>query len=389
MKAKLTFIVLLFFATSNVDSRVLDINRLWNVENLAYAKAHITEYSTVIANCIETGERYASMEPLSVVNKRKSFAPDSHYYCSMSPYYWPVTSSSGKVVYKYRDGQGNPEARDYNQWTLTDLSNRLQGMALAFFFTGNDRLFDCFVKQLDVWFINPDTKMYPNFDYAQVIPGQNGDKGTSTGIIEARPLTSIIESICLLDSCRSIGSRRRNNIKRWFVLFLDWMQSSDLCQRNYKANNNIGTSFNVTLLRIALFVNSQKIVDNLIGSFPNRVNKQINANGMQPLELSRSSAFTYSTYNLWFIVEFCTIASSAGHVSVYEKCERRLKAATNYLAQFNGKEENFPYKQNNGFVASEKALNIIMSCIDVLDGKNTLSESINNIYDLIQFNVYI
>ena len=365
-----------------------DINRLWNIDNLEYVKANSSNYAKYIDDCVKRGYQYAAMEPLSVVNKRRTFAPDAHYYCSMSPYYWPV-SKNNSIEYVCRDGQSNPEAADFNQWSLSDLATRLQSMALAYFFTGDRIIYSAFVKQLDIWFLDSKTRMYPNFDYSQVIPGKNGDKGTSTGFIEARPLTPIIESICLMNSCRSLGYFRNKRIRRWFSDFLEWMQTSELCKKNYKAANNIGTSYNVTVLRIALFVNSKDLVSSFCESFPERVRSQINDNGIQPLEVSRTAAFSYSTHNLWFIVEFCTIAKSAGYTKVYEESKTLIKSASDYLTQYIGDEESFPHQQIKSFVASEKALLTINACINFLNGGNVIPSNVNNIYDLILYNVHI
>lgn len=381
----LFLIGILFFS---FQGEAKDINRLWNIDNLEYVKAHSSYYAKYIDDCVMRGYQYAAMEPLSVVNKRRTFAPDAHYYCSMSPYYWPV-SNNNSIEYVCRDGQGNPEAADFNQWSLSDLATRLQSMALAYYFTQDRIIYRAFVKQLDVWFVNSDTKMYPNFNYSQVIPGRNDNKGTSTGIIEARPMTPIIESICLMNSCRSIGFIRNHRIKKWFSAFLEWMQSSELCLKNYKAENNIGTSYNVTLLRIALFVNSSNLVSSICESFPLRVRSQINDNGIQPLEVTRTAAFSYSTHNLWFIVEFCTLAKSAGYTEVYEGSKELIKSATNYLFRFIGNEKDFPHQQIKSFVASEKALLTIYSCINFLDGGTDIPSNVNNIYDLILYNVHI
>lgn len=381
----LCLIGILFFS---FRGEAKDINRLWNIDNLEYVKAHSSYYAKYIDDCVKRGYQYAAMEPLSVVNKRRTFAPDAHFYCSMSPYYWPV-SNNNSIEYVCRDGQGNPEAADFNQWSLSDLATRLQSMALAYYFTQDRIIYRAFVKQLDVWFVNSDTKMYPNFDYAQVIPSRNENKGTSTGIIEARPLTPIIESICLTNSCRSIGYFRNKRIKKWFSNFLEWMQVSELCKTNFDAENNIGTSYNVTLLRIAQFVKADVLVSTLCKAFPERIRSQINFDGEQPFELRRTDAYSYSVHNLWFIIEFCTLAQSSGYVDVYNETSPLIHNASTYLTEYVGNESFFPHRQINSFVAPEKALMTINACINALDGNKMIPSSVNNIYDLILYNVHI
>lgn len=376
----LTIIISFFASVPYVYGR--DTNRLWSIQNLDYAKNHVEDYYDVIRKCIEEGKKSSELEPFSIVAKKKTFAPDLHYYCSMSPYHWPVNKEDGTIVYVYRDGLVNPEASNYNRWSLTELSKRLHRMALAFYFSEDIHIYKAFVRQLDVWFLNRDTKMYPNFDYAQVIPGVNNNRGTSTGIIESSPLTTIIESICLVDSCRSIGFIRRYRIKKWFSLFLDWMQTSDLCKDMANSKNNIGTSVNVTLLRIALFTDADDVAGQLMSPFAKRIESQIDQEGKQPLELKRTKAYHYSTQNLRFIVEFCLIAQSAGY-DIYERSNESINSAASYLFQFVGKESYFPYTQLSGFASEEQDLFVIIKCIDKLEGNNKMPEKISSINDLL------
>lgn len=388
MKKILFLILANCFVVNNVCVSAMDINRLWNVDNLSYAKTHGKDFEEAINKCIKEGVLQLSTESLAVVNKKKTYAPNLHYYCSMSPYYWPELQADGSIKFILKDGQSNPEAINYNRWSLGALSARLSKLALAFFFSEDKSFYDAFIDQIDVWFLNSSTKMYPNFDYAQVVPEMSGNRGTSAGIIEATPLITIIESICLVDSCKSIGYFRRIRIERWFRNFMRWMLSSDLCKNNLEAKNNIGTSFNVTMLRIAMFVNAKELVQQLSEAFPTRVMWQIEEDGKQPLELSRTKAYHYSTQNIRFIVEFCTIANSGGYSNVYEQCEGRIKQAVSYLSGFVGKEDTFPYKQLTDFKVEEKTLATQVLCIRNLDGIKTHPRMTNDVYDLIQCYVY-
>lgn len=381
----LTFIIVFLVEVPSLYGK--DINRLWDVHNLNYAKNHVHKYENVIKQCVEKGKQSSRLEPFSIVIKKTTFAPDLHYYCSVSPYYWPVNKDEGKVAYEYRDGLVNPEASNYNRWSFTELSIRLHRMALAFYFSGDIQIYKSFVRQLDVWFFDHDTRMYPNFDYAQVIPGVNNNQGSSSGIIEASPLTSIIESICLVDSCKSIGFIRRYRLKKWFSSFLDWMQSSDLCKNMANSKNNIGTSVNVTLLRIALFTDNKDVAGQLVDSFVKRVENQIDQEGKQPLELKRTKAYHYSTLNLRFIIEFCVIAQSAGY-EIYDRSKDKINKAALFLYQFVGQESKFPYKQLNDFAPEEKILFVLLKCIDKLNGNNRTPEKINSINDLTLCHLY-
>ena len=63
------------------------------------------------------------------------------------------------------------------------MSDAILYNTLAWVFNGSDVYMNNAVHYIDTWFINPDTYMYPNLDFAQGIRGVGGTNGSHTGVL--------------------------------------------------------------------------------------------------------------------------------------------------------------------------------------------------------------
>lgn len=303
---------------------------------------------------IKLGEKELKEVPIVVTDKSWSFSGNNHYYNSISAYWWPV-EKDGKTIYVVRDGRINPQSNDVDNNKIQRLSDRLKYLSYAYYLTSDKRYYRAFIKQIDTWFIKTRTRMYPNFEYAQVVPGGN-NKGTPVGIIDGHPLNFVLEYIRLVNSCKSIGQRRYHKLVLWFDELADWMEESNQGKIDSKANSNQGVSYDVMLLNIALFTGNIERVDRIVSLFPQkRIYAQIEPDGRQPAELVRTNAFQYSLANLDFFLQFCIIADSAGY-HVYQDNKERINAACKYLYDFVGNTDIFPYQQIAGWDGMERKI---------------------------------
>lgn len=325
---------------------------VWDMRYLESLKNE-KKTSTIAQDIIDAADQICMADPVSVIAKQKTFAPNSHYYCSVGPYWWPDSSQNG--IYIRKDGYINPESESYDLAKLTELAKRCRILSQAFFISENKKYKEAFVCQLKVWFINENTIMYPNFEYAQVIPGQNNNKGRGTGLIEAYDFNTIIESIRLVDSTKRIRKSTLKALKIWFESFADW------CENNYgidlsKENNNISLSYDVTMVNMYLFADNnqkaRKIADNFA---ERRIHIQIREDGSQPAELVRTQAFTYSISNLKHILDFCYLAKSWDS-NYYNKNGELVNKAFDYLNKYIDNPDEFPYQQLTSWENCRKAL---------------------------------
>jgi hypothetical protein len=141
------------------------------------------------------------MKFVSVLDK--TFTPVSgnkHDYMSQAPYFWYDSSKPNGLPYIRRDGEHNPEIKKITDRTyIGDLENATKTLGIAWYLTGEEKYADKAAALIRYWFFNEATKMNPNLNYAQAIPGITNGRGI--GIIETRTLVGIAK-LAFVDKCR-------------------------------------------------------------------------------------------------------------------------------------------------------------------------------------------
>ena len=328
---------------------------IYNLDVLNDIKLNPNKYSNRALFLKET-DSIVELAPLSVTDKKKTYAPNNHYYCSISRYAWPDTNNPlGPYVIK--DGQSNPEYSDYDGEKLDELAKRLQYLCVAYYITERSDYKRAAINQLKVWFIDKRTRMLPNFEYAQVQPGHNNNKGQSYGLVELSRFTKIVESVMLLDTAGGISRRERRRLKIWFDDFQAWLLKSK--QWNYISNsnnNNITSSGYLALVEMSLFIDNLQVANRLANEYKEKIiDAQIEEDGRQPAELRRTIGFGYSVENLKEIVDFCLVMENMGG-HFYNDNQQRIDAAFSYLVQFVDNHKEFPYQQEAPWSLYEKRL---------------------------------
>ena len=103
---------------------------------------------------------------------------DKHDFMSQAPYYWADTNSPDGRPYVRRDGERNPEIYKVpDRRNLGRMTGAVETLALAYYFTTNEAYADKAANLLRAWFLAPATRMNPNFEYAQAVPGPKHGKG--------------------------------------------------------------------------------------------------------------------------------------------------------------------------------------------------------------------
>src|SRR5438128_737392 len=113
-------------------------------EALAYTKAHLKDAAVQPAfkALIKAADEAAAATPVAVTDKKTLLPPsnDPHDYYSLSPYWWPDPSKPDGLPYIRRDGVTNPESKkDLDQPRVAAMGARVQTLALAYYFTGNEK----------------------------------------------------------------------------------------------------------------------------------------------------------------------------------------------------------------------------------------------------------
>jgi hypothetical protein len=292
-------------------------------------------------------DRALGVKPLTIVHKPK--APpsgDRHDYVSMAPYFWPNAATKDGLPYVRRDGQVNPERERYDRPLLRKMSEAVDALALAYYLTGEERYAAHAAELLRVWFLDPKTRMNPNLNYAQFIPGVN--EGRGVGIIDSVALLPVVDAVGLLAGSRAWTRELDAGMKRWFADYLRWLRTSKGGKEEAAAANNHGSWYDVQVATFALFVGEKEPVRKLLEeSKTRRIARQVEPDGRQPLELKRTKSFDYSLVNLRALFALATLGDQAGvDLWRFETADGRgIRRALDWLVPYAAGEKEWPYRQ--------------------------------------------
>src|SRR5215203_1798034 len=214
---------------------------------------------------IDTEARKALTAKVASIVSKSVTPPsgDKHDYMSQAPYFWRNPNTATGFPYIRRDGERNPEIKQFPDHDLLDTMVRtVERLALGYFVTGKKEYAARAGEILRMWFIDPATKMNPNLQFAQAIPGLNTGRGI--GIIETRGLTSVVDSVGLLARSPSWSRTDQAEVGAWFSSYLAWLQESKNGKEESAGKNNHGTFYDVQIASFALFVGKRDLAKSVL-----------------------------------------------------------------------------------------------------------------------------
>ena len=328
---------------------------IWNREHLEKVKASMDDpfYSGACQALMKTADRMLDAEPLSVMMKEAVPASgDKHDYMSLARYYWPDPSKPDGLPYISRDGESNPELEKLDRNKVSATADRVTALSLAWYFSGDEKYAAKATELLRVWFLDKKTRMNPNLEYAQMVPGRNGGKGRNFGVLDTYSFVEMLDAVALLESSRSFKDKDSKKLKQWFSDLLDWILTSRQGNDESHQANNHGTAYDVQVVAFALYAGREDLAREIIGAFPEkRTFTQIEPDGSQPFELGRTLAFHYSHYNLTHYIDMYMMARKLGididHATSPDG--RNFYKALDFLLPYVGENPApWPYKQISG-----------------------------------------
>ena len=306
-------------------------------------------------NALEADANEAlSVAPMSVMDKDVTPpSGDKHDYMSQAPYYWPDPSKPGGLPYILKDGQRNPEVdRITDHDELGHLRTVVSSLGLAFYLTGRQDYAMHAAQLVRVWFLDLGTRMNPNLDFGQGIPGIAD--GRAAGIIETRYLADIIDGVTLLHGSSAWTSADDTALKNWMAAYLTWLLESPLGRQESKSTNNQGTWYDLQVVTLALDTGQTVVSRMTMEGSRARIDQQFQPDGSQPRELARTRAWDYSIFNLKAFLHLAALGNRVGvDLWNYTVDGRSLREGIEFLIPFATREKLFPYEQITGFHPSE------------------------------------
>ncbi|MCX7007597.1 MAG: alginate lyase family protein [Kiritimatiellaeota bacterium] len=259
----------------------------------------------------EADQRLA--EPLVAVTEKKVATPggNPHDYVSLARYYWPNPKTPDGLPYLQRDGQPNPENKDYDRPRLERMVLAVEQLTLAWYLTGEARYAERAAQQLRTWFLDDATRMTPHLKHAQLIRGVNDGRGI--GLIDVRGLAAVLDSETLLRGSAAWRTEDHERLVAWFRDYFTWLTTSKHGKDEDGTTNNHGIWFDVQRASIALFIGDTASARKICESArARRIAQQIEPDGRMPRELARTLSFFYTPFALDGLFRLAHIGERVG-----------------------------------------------------------------------------
>lgn len=298
----------------------------------------------------------------SVMDKSLTAASgDKHDYYSFPPYWWPDPAKKDGLPYVRKDGETNPAANSdaTDKKRLNSMSDDVWTLALAWQFSQKPAYAEKARDQLINWFINPQTRMNPNLQYAQAIPGINDGRGI--GLIDSRALVEVIDAVELLRPAKVLSEDDYQKIKQWYGDFYHWMTTSQNGFEEDNWHNNHGTYFDLQAASFALFSgNLPEAKKRLQITQLRRIAAHFDIEGRQMAELERTRPWHYSNFHLEAYNKLGRLGELTGvDVWNFTLDDHSLRKGYGYIAGFVNSDAQWPWKDIDKMDAQKALVNMV------------------------------
>lgn len=345
----------------------------WEIllSNRASLQAGEPRLVAALENLIQDAETALELPLMSVQDKIYiAKSGDKHDYLSIGRYSWPNPNTEDGLPWVTRDGMVGPGVSDDTDFLRFGRLNRaVSTLGLAYFFTGEVRYADKAAALIRHWYIQEETRMNPNFTYAQVVPGTRDENLMGYGVIEANSLSALLDGIGLIQDSGVWSEEDQQAILEWMTELYRWLQESPHARAAYNLKHNIGTWADGLTAHIALFCSDREEAERVLSEvLQRRINVQIQPDGSQPHEERRRTSFAYYLYNVNALLKCAILGEHVGvNLFDYQSADgRSIRKALAYVAPYLNPEREW-VKQDITEIKRTPLLTILSSWLNYRD----------------------
>ena len=329
---------------------------IWNYDNMVAIREdllnHDSKYKPAAEALIASARAILPETPPSILDRPDDimiFSDDPHDFVSIGKYCWPNPDTPDGMPWVQKDGYINEdEYEKYDTERQTKMVNNVRTLSLAYFFSGDEVFAQKVVDHINAWFINPESRVNPNYDYGQVIPGVNNNKGNTAGVIQGQILVEMLAGVSLIRGSKAYTADVDRGLKSWVSDMYEWMITAPIAVKEDVATNNHSVAYDQSLLAYCMFTGNTTKITEILAAFPSRrIFAQIEPDGEQPRETQRTLGYNYTFYNIKHFLEICEMAKPyAPYLYSANQGGRCIDKAVEYAAYYVDKDiSEWPFQQ--------------------------------------------
>lgn len=266
----------------------------WNYDQMHDARKSLKRslylFNSSYSALIDSADKALSEGPFSVT--QRGVLPESgdhHDYMSFGIHWWPDPSGANGLPYVRRETEVNPDA-DINLRQLNRVSENVQALSMAWFFSGEEKYAEKAGELLRNWFLDSLTRMNPNLNHAGAIPGRM--QGRGSGVSEGIALLAMLDGVVITEASGGLKGPEEKQIRDWFQSWFLWLNDSPLAVEAGTLIGKHALGREVQLLGIAHFLKDDVFVQHRIPevTLP-LIRKMVGENGRISADLRGNGSF--------------------------------------------------------------------------------------------------
>ena len=131
---------------------------------------------------LKAADAALDLEPITITRYPAKLSQGGpHDFYSNADYFWPDPAKPDGLPYINRDGESNPNNFFQHRIAMRQLRDAVAALAAAYKIAGEERYVVKAATLLRVFFLDPQTRMNPNLQFTQAVPGASPGRQAGAG----------------------------------------------------------------------------------------------------------------------------------------------------------------------------------------------------------------